>query len=237
MKNKILLVSTLAIIFVFAGNVYAVGQNSGDAKGNQSQQQIQTTNQGEDNQVQTQNNEPGQNGNAVVNQVQSQGQNTPVTGQQNQEQNQGQNKGQQGEINAEQHRSSVANFVQSLLQVADREGGIGEQVRTIAQQQNQSVDITVQAMEMVQKRSRVKTFFFGSDYKNLGALRSEIVQTQNRAKQLNGLIENVQNVGDKTELQSQVQIIEQEQARIENFIKDQEGKFSLFGWFVKLFNK
>jgi hypothetical protein len=143
---------------------------------------------------------------------------------------------QQGQINAEQHRSAVANFVQSLLQVADREGGIGQQVRVIAQQQNQSASTTIQAMEKVQTRSKIKIFFFGSDYKNLGTLRSEMVQTRNRLEQLNRLVENVQNEGDKTELQNQIQTLEQEQIKIESFIKAEEGRFSLFGWLIKLFN-
>lgn len=147
-----------------------------------------------------------------------------------------QNQKQQGQINAEQHRSAVANFVQSLLQVADREGGIGQQVRVIAQQQNQSASTTIQAMEKVQTRSKIKTFFFGSDYKNLGTLRSEMVQTRNRLEQLNRLMENVQDEGGKIELQNQIQTLEQEQIKIESFIKAEEGKFSLFGWLVKLFN-
>ena len=38
---------------------------------------------------------------------------------------------------SEEHKSTVANFVQSLLNVASSaKGGIGEQVRVIAQQQN-----------------------------------------------------------------------------------------------------
>jgi hypothetical protein len=144
-----------------------------------------------------------------------------------------QTQAQQGQINAEQHRSSVANFVQGLLQIAEREEGIGEQVRTIAQQQNQSASTTIQAMEEVQTRSKIKTFLFGSDYKNLGVLRSEMVQTRNRLEQLNRLMENVQNEGDQTELQNQVQALEQEQTKIESFIRNQEGKFSLFGWLVR----
>ena len=123
------------------------------------------------------------------------------------------------------------------MQVADREGGIGQQVRVIAQQQNQSASTTIQAMEKVQTRSKIKAFLFGSDYKNLGALRNEMVQTRNRLEQLNRLMENVQNERDKTELQNQIQTLEQEQTSIESFIKVQEGKFSLFGWFVKLFNR
>lgn len=141
------------------------------------------------------------------------------------------------QINVEEHRSAVSNFVQSLLSVADREEGIGEQVRVIAQQQNQSASTTVQAMEKVQTRSKVKTFFLGSDYKNLGTLRSEMVQTESRLEQLNKLVENTQNDADKTELQNQVQVLEQEQVKIESFLKTNENQFSLFGWFTKLFNK
>jgi len=145
---------------------------------------------------------------------------------------------QAGQVNAAEHRSTVANFVQTLVKAASStEGGIGEQVRVIAQQQNDSDANTTKAIETIQSRSKIKTFLIGSDYKNLGALRSEIVQTRNRIEQLNRLMENVQNEGDKTELQNQIQTLEQEQTRIESFIKAQEGRFSLFGWFVKLFNK
>ena len=142
------------------------------------------------------------------------------------------------EINAEEHRSAVANFVQSLLQVADREGGIGEQVRVIAQQQNDSENTTTQAaIEKVEKRNKIKTFLFGSDYKNLGALRSEIVHTRNRLDQLNRLLPTVQNASNTVEIQNQIQTLEQEQTKIENFIKAQENKISLFGWLLRLFNK
>jgi len=143
-----------------------------------------------------------------------------------------------GQINAEEHRSAVANFVQGLLNVADREeGGIGQQVRVIAQQQNDSEGTTTQAIEEVEKRNKIKTFLFGSDYKNLGVLRSEMVHTRNRLDQLNRLMTNTQNATDTAETQSQIQILEQEQTKIENFIKAQEGKFSLFGWLLKLFNR
>jgi len=198
MRNKILAVSILAIVFGFAVNAYAASQNNGAGMGNQNQEQS-----------------------------------TSTVGQQNKEQNQGQ----QGQINAEQHRSAVANFVQSIVQVADREGGIGEQVKLIAREQNESATTTIQAMEKVQTRGKLKTFLFGSDYKNLGTLRSEMVKTRNRLEQLNRLMENVQNEGDKTELQNQIQAMAEEQAKIENFIESQEGKFSLFGWLVRFFNR
>ena len=142
------------------------------------------------------------------------------------------------QVNSAEHRSTVATFVQSLLNIADKEqGGIGEEVKAIAQAQNDTKDKMADGIDKIQTRNKVKTFLIGTDYKNLGALRSEMVQTRNRLEQLNKLMENVQNEGDKTEFQNQIQTLEQEQTRIESFIKAQEGKFSLFGWLVKLFNK
>jgi len=142
-----------------------------------------------------------------------------------------------GQLNAEAHRSTVANFVQSLLQVANREGGIGQQVRVIAQQQNDAKEKVVSAIGEIQNRSKIKTFLIGTDYKNIGALRSEMVQTRNRLDQLNRLIESATNEVDKTELQNQITTLGQEQQKINDFLKANESKFSLFGWFVKLFNK
>jgi len=176
----------------------------------------------------------------------AQGNNVENGAQQNQQQEQTFNQGEdsqiqvqiqeqaQEQINIEDHRSTVANFVMGLENIANRETGIGQQVRTIAQQQNQSASTTMQVMEKVQTRSKVKTFFFGNDYKNLGTLRSEMVQTRNRLDQLNQLIENVQSEEEQVELQNQIQILEQEQVKIENFIEAEENKFSVFGWLVKM---
>lgn len=142
-----------------------------------------------------------------------------------------------GRINAETHRSAVANFVQSLLSVADKEGGIGEQVRVIAQEQNNSKEITAEAIDKVEKRSKIKTFLLGTDYKNIGALRSEMVKTRNQIDQLNRLVSQTENEQNKTELQTQIQNLEQEKVDINNFITQNEEQFSLFGWAVKLFVK
>jgi len=141
------------------------------------------------------------------------------------------------QISVQEHQSAVANFVQALVQVADRDKGIGEQVRVIARQQNQSIATTTAAMEKIQTRSKVKTFLIGTDYKNTGQLRSEMVQTRNRIEQTTKLMEQAKSAEDKIMLQMQVQAMEQEQTKLEEFLKANESKFSLFGWLVKLFSK
>ncbi len=139
---------------------------------------------------------------------------------------------------SEERRGAVVNFVQSLLRVADRqEGGLGEQVRAIAREQEASSERALEARARIEQRSRFRTFLFGSDYKNLGALRSEVVQTQNRLRQLNQTLSGVVAEEEKLELQSQIQAVMEEQMQLEAFVQTQEAKISLFGWLTKFFNK
>ena len=142
------------------------------------------------------------------------------------------------EFNGEKHRSSVSTFVQSLLNVADKErGGLGEQVKEVAQAQNESIEADVEAIDKIKNRSQIKTFLIGTDYKNIGKLRSATAKTENQVNKLNDLLEEETSADTKTALQAQVQILTREQQKIEAFIKANESRFSLFGWFVKLFNK
>ena len=144
-----------------------------------------------------------------------------------------------GKINKDQasaasHRSWVKVFVQNLLSVADREGGIGEQVRVIAQEQNDSKEKVAGEIETVESRSKIKTFFFGTDYKNLGELRSDMVKTANQIERLRRLTEKAENPDNKSRLEAQTQALSREQTKIQKFITDNESRFSLFGWAVKL---
>lgn len=187
-----------------------------------------------------------QSGNAVKtseqNAVKNQGESTQI---QTQEQNavqtkdsaKNKDKKNKGKVNAESHRNTISAFVQSLSDIADRENGIGQELRSIAKAQNDAKDRASDLINAVESRSKIKTFFIGTSYKNLGELRSQMVQTQNQIEQLKRLAEKMENEGDKTELQSQIQILEQEQTSINNFITQNENKFSLFGWAVKLFRK
>lgn len=142
-------------------------------------------------------------------------------------------KGGQGD----EHKSEVAKFVQTLLSVADRLGGIGEQVRVIAQEQASSTEKTVNAIEKVEERSWIKTFLIGSDYKNLGEIRSEIVTTENRLERLSREMEKMASSTEKTAVTAEIQSLKDEQGKLEAFVKTNESKFSIFGWAVKLFQK
>jgi len=72
------------------------------------------------------------------------------------------------QVNGAEHRSTVATFVRSLLNIADKEqGGIGEQVRVVAQEQNETKDKVADGIDKIQNRSKIKTFLIGTDIKTL----------------------------------------------------------------------
>ena len=218
----------VAFLLMFGLAIQAQAVSSNSNQGNKNGQTNVTAAQG------------NQAGNAVQtqeqNQIKNQGENSQVkTQEQNTVQAQDKTKENKKQDNAELHRSTVANFVQSLLAVADREGGIGQEVRTIAEQQNGTKDRAANIIYAVENRSKLKTFLIGTSYKNLGELRSQMVQTRNQIEQLKRLADKAENEADKTELQTQIQTLEQEQANIDAFIAQNEDKFSLLGWAVKLF--
>ncbi len=136
---------------------------------------------------------------------------------------------------AEEHRSEVSKFVKTLLDNADRTGGIGQQVRVIAREQASTSSTTTDAIEKIEKRSGFKTFLIGTDYENIGSLRSEMVQTRNRIEKLRGELSGLSTSTDKTALEEELKNMEQLQNKIQNFITENENKFSLFGWLVRMF--
>ncbi len=135
------------------------------------------------------------------------------------------------------NKSTVATFVNSLHMVANREGGIGAEVRKIARSQNDSASSTARAMAHVDNRTSVKTFFAGSDYRNLGVLRSEIASTTNNITRLAALLNRTIDPASRAELTLQLNALQAENMKIEAYIKAHENKFSLFGWFARLFVK
>ncbi|OJI08058.1 hypothetical protein BK005_01575 [bacterium CG10_37_50] len=187
------------------------------------------------------NNEANERGNATSTEAKNNNASTTVRGNATsttaKNQNASTTNNNQGNLTSENYRSAVATFVQSLLNVADKEGGIGIQVREIAKAQNDSASTTTSAIAKVENRGGFKTFLLGSDYKNLGIIRSELAITANNINKLKSLLNQTSNNEDRAELNTQIQALEIEQTEINTFVTSNESKFSLFGWFNKLFIK
>lgn len=140
-----------------------------------------------------------------------------------------------GQLTPESQRSAVASFVQSLLAVANREGGIGKQVRAVAMSEQDSASTSANAIAKVEGVGGLHALFLGSDYHSLGQLRSEMATTSANIAKLKDLLSNATSDSDKAELSAQIQVLEDSQAQVAAFVQSHESQFSFFGWFTKIF--
>jgi hypothetical protein len=137
----------------------------------------------------------------------------------------------------EDHRSAVANAVLKLKELAGKDKKIGEEVSKIAQEQNDSAEKAAKAIEAIEKRSGWKVFLVGTDYKNLGGLRSEMVTTSNHIDRLTKALEKTTSPTVKAALDLEIKALEVEKLKVETFISTNESKFSLFGWLARALAK
>lgn len=138
---------------------------------------------------------------------------------------------------AEQRRSQVANAVQEMLQVAERNGGIGQQVKTIAQAQNQNQEKLETSLQKIQNRNGFTKFFIGPNYGEINNAKKILEQNRDQAEQLNQLKNQLSNQGDEQILTEQLQLLEQANLEIKNSLNSSEKDFSLLGWMFRLFNR
>ena len=135
----------------------------------------------------------------------------------------------------EQRRSEVANAVHKILEVADRNGGIGEQVRVIAQSQKQNHEEVEEKIEKIKERGNFAKFFIGSKYNEIEKAKELIKKDNEKINQLEELKSKITDGEDKIKVTEQIETIKKAIIEVQKIIEDEEIDFSLFGWLAKIF--
>jgi len=220
---------TFGLVFpAFAAKNNEVGvQNTSLSTGQQVQQQVKTSVSPTGNQVQNQNqiktkNEGADSQLQIENQEQENLEESSESGSQNRNQN------------AVQNMSEVAAQVQQLLQIRTTRG-IGEQVRQVAQAQNQAQTQIQEQINKLDSKGKLARIITGTDYGAVKNLKQQLGQNQLRIRQLEQLQNQLTNQGDITAVQEAVQALIRENTSIQDRIMIEEQAKSLFGWFFKLF--
>lgn len=136
---------------------------------------------------------------------------------------------------ADQHRKDASNFVQELQKIAGKDRNISSEIRSVANEQSEVASKSAEALGSIEKRNSLVTFLLGTDYKRIGTLRSGLVTAQNEIKRLTKAMDRTKDATVKADLQKQIDALKAIVAKTEQFIKDNESKFSVLGWAVKLF--
>jgi len=137
----------------------------------------------------------------------------------------------------EQNRSRVANAVQEMLGVADRNGEVGQQIRTVAQNQEQNQQEMEVELNKAKGRSGIVKLFIGPNYKELKKVENRLENHNKNLEELKKLRNQITDDVDKNIMEQQIQVMEQVQVELENEVADEKKGASLFGWLFRWFAK
>ena len=220
------------LLFLFSLPVVAAKNEAGAQNtntGQQVQQQVKTSPSPTGNQVQNQNQVNTQNqGEDSQLQVNTQEQESLEDGTGEGPQNRNQN--------AVENMSEVAKQVQQLLQVRTA-GGIGEQVRQIAEEQNQAQTQIQEQLNKLESKGKLARLLTGTDYGAVKNLKAQLEQNQLRIRQLEQLKTQLSNQSDITMVQATIEALVQQNTALQEQITAEEGTKSLFGWLFRFFAK
>lgn len=109
---------------------------------------------------------------------------------------------------------------------------VGEQVQEMTEEQERIQERVVESLDTVDERPAFVKFLIGPDYKNLGQLRKEVVQTRNNIRQLEKLGEKA--TGDtKVAIDEAIDELESTALNLQASIGEKLEGFSLFGWLFR----
>jgi len=212
--KKLLLILPVFLAFVLVIPVIAANNSgTGTQTGQQIQQQVHASSSPAGNQVQNQ-----------------------VNTQEEENLENGQGEGlQTRNQTAIQNMSEVAKQVQLLLQTRTS-GGIGEQVRQIAQEQNQAQAQIQEQLNKLESKGKLARFLTGTDYGAIKNIKQQLNENQLRIEQLTKLQTQLSNQSDITMVQEITQALIQENISLQERISVEEQTRSMFGWLFRLFS-
>ena len=184
----------------------------------QNQNQVETQNQGEESQL-----------NVNTQEQESLGENQDGQGE-------SKNESPRSET-AKENMSEVSKKVEELLMDETIKGGIGDQVKQIAQEQKQAQDQTKTDLEKVDKRNGLLKSIIGPDYRALKNIQKQMEQNRLRIQLLEQLMTQSSNQNEITMVQETIQALTDQNTVLQDKVVLEEKMVSLLGWFFKLFAK
>ncbi len=131
--------------------------------------------------------------------------------------------------------SAVAHAVQEMVKVAERNGEVGQEIKTITQAQAQNHEKLETNLQKIQNRDGFARFFIGPDYGKIKESQILLEQNKEQIQKLNQLEARIIGQEDQQKIVEQIQLLGQATQQIENILNETKNGFSLFGWIFRLF--
>lgn len=129
----------------------------------------------------------------------------------------------------------VSDQVHQLIETVGAKGGIGQEVKDIAQNQTKLQDEIKSDYTQLNSRGTMAKFFVGSDKKLIKSMEQKMEQNRLMIQQLEELKLQTKNAGDLQQLQETIDLMTYQNTSLQEKI-DREGKINgMFGWLLNLF--
>lgn len=231
MKKAVMSLSALLVLLSLPAVVFAQGKQQGQGV----QQRVQEPSTQEDEAAAAPQGSQVQNQNQVQTQNQGEDQQLQITTREQENLQTGQSKSVNPRSeNARQHMSIVAQEVENLLTTGSRMGGIGQQVREVAQQQKQAQTQIQQQLGKLESRQGLMKKLFGTDYKAIKNLNQQVERSRLRIQQLQELEPQLANQIDQTRIAQVIQALTEQNTALQEQVQAEEQTASLLGWLFKL---
>ena len=130
--------------------------------------------------------------------------------------------------------SEVGSQVRQLLETKTT-GGIGDQVRQVAQDQIQAHTQIQDQLDKLDSKGKLARVLTGTDLDAVKNLKQQLEQNQLRIELLTQLKDQLFNQGDITMVEETIQALTEENTTLQDRISMEEQTKSLFGWLLRLF--
>lgn len=141
--------------------------------------------------------------------------------------------------NARTQADEVAQTIGEMVKLADKiqvqNQGQATQIRTIAENQIINTNSANTAIDAINSRSSIAKFIIGPNYKELKNLEQAQNQFQEQIRNCIQLKLQISNSADQQNLQLLIEQMEEEYNNLQTIYSEQNKRFSLFGWLIKLF--
>ncbi len=133
--------------------------------------------------------------------------------------------------------TKVSDQVLELIDSVGAKGGIGQQVKVIAQDQTKLQQEIKSDVTQLNSRGTMAKFFIGSDKKLIKSMEQKMEQNRLMIQQLEELKIQTQNQGDLEQLQLTIDLMTYQNTSLQSKVEKESKSNGMFGWLVNLFNK
>lgn len=133
--------------------------------------------------------------------------------------------------------TKVSDQVHQIINTTGAKGGIGDQVKEIAQNQTKLQQEIKETFDNINSQGTLRKFLFGSDKQLIKTMEQKMEENRLMIEKLEQLKGTIKNAGDLENLQVTINALTNQKTSLQEKISRETRIKGVFGWLINLFNR